>query len=82
MLTSKICFLHMRLNNMGVKHNNASLGNLCWILRKTSEKAFDHGKTNLELEYLQFMGQGATSQACAVDNDQMKRRCHFHPTKA
>lgn len=68
----KICFLHMRLNNMDIKNINARLGNLCWILRKTSEEALAHRKTKLELEHPQFIEQRPTSQL--VDNDQM--RCH------
>lgn len=56
MQTRKICFLHMRLNNMDIKNINARLGNLGWILRKTSEEALAHRKTKLELEHPQFMG--------------------------
>lgn len=82
MLPRKICFLHMRLNSMDVKNINACLGNLGWILRKTSEEALAHGKTKLELEYPQFMGQGLTSQPSAADSGYIKKRCHFYPTKA
>lgn len=75
----------MRLNSMDVKNINACLGNLGWILRKTNEKALGksfHGKTKLELEYPQFMGQGLTSQPSAADSGHIKKRCHFYPTKA
>lgn len=82
MLTRKIGFLHMRLNSMDIRNINARLGKLGWVLRKTSKETLTHGKTKLELENFQFVGQGPTSQPCAVDSDQMKKRCYFHPTKA
>ena len=72
----------MRLNSMDIKNINARLGKLGWVLRKTSKETLTHGKTKLELEHFQFVGQGPTSQPCAVDSNQMKKRCYFHPTKA
>lgn len=50
MLTRKIRFLHIRLNNMNVKNIDARPGRLGCILRKTSEEALAHGKTKLEAQ--------------------------------
>lgn len=71
----------MRLNSVDIKNTNARLDHLGWILRTTNEEALAHGKTKPEIEHPQFMEQEPTSQPWAIDNGQMKRRRHFHPTK-